>query len=327
MQQQALRDFDQALRNWWGGSHRRPRWRKAGVNEGFCVRDVRVRRINRRWGEMQVPKAGWARFRLTRPWADIEAAGSARVSLDRAGRWHVSFTALPTVRERRATGAAAGLDMGVAHTVTTSDGAHLDMPVLASRGEAGRRLRLERKLARQQKGSRRRERTKAALAKLRAREADRRKDWIEKTTTALVARYDMLCIEDLAVKNMVRSARGTVDTPGVRVRAKAGLNREITARAWGAFRRRLEDKAAASGVAVVAVNPAGTSQRCHNCGHSGPDNRESQAVFRCRACRWAGNADINAAINILAAGQAVTGRGDPPSGRSAKRQPPEPVAA
>lgn len=67
MQQQALRDFDQALRNWWAGSHRRPRWRKKGHDEGFCVRDVSVRRLSRKWAELQVPKVGWVRFRLTRP--------------------------------------------------------------------------------------------------------------------------------------------------------------------------------------------------------------------------------------------------------------------
>ncbi|MDE2096408.1 MAG: transposase [Patescibacteria group bacterium] len=340
VQQQALFDLDRAFRNWWKnpGHFSRPTWRKVGVNEGFAVRDPSVRRINRRWGEALVPKCGWVRFRVTRQWADICAGTSARVTCDRAGRWHVSFTAPPPALCRQPTGAVVGLDMGVVATVTTSGGGRLRIPKLLSPGEAQRKRRLQRKLARQEKGSKRRARTRHQIAVLSARETDRRKDWIEKTTTDLVRGYDIICVEDLAVKNMVRSAKGTVDSPGRNVRQKAGLNRSISSQAWGLFRRRLCDKAAHATepngtpgpVLLVAVNPAYTSQRCSACGHTAPENRESQAVFRCRSCGYCANADVNAASNILAAGLAVTGRGGTPHGQPAtaarsgpaKRQPP-----
>ncbi|MEX6431254.1 transposase, partial [Ferrimicrobium acidiphilum] len=74
--------------------------------------------------------------------------------------------------------------------------------------------RLQRKLARQVKGSNRRNQPKLAIAKLSAKESDRRKDWIEKTTTELVRNYDLIVLEDLKVKNMTRSAKGTVESPG-----------------------------------------------------------------------------------------------------------------
>jgi hypothetical protein len=139
VQQQALRDFDRALREWWAGSHRRPRWRKQGVDEGFCVRDVKVRRISRKWAEMHVPKCGPIRFRLTRP---LGAHGMARVTLDRAGRWHVSFAAPQPPVPRAPIRAVVGIDLGVAHTVTTSDGVHLNIPTLRPseerRGREGR---------------------------------------------------------------------------------------------------------------------------------------------------------------------------------------------
>jgi putative transposase len=93
------------------------------------------------------------------------------------------------------------------------------------------------------------------------------------------------------------------------VAAKRRLNRAISAQAWSMIRRRLSDKAATCGVVVVAVDPHQTSQRCAACGHTSPDNRESQAVFGCRACGHQANADVNAAVNILAAGLAVTARG------------------
>lgn len=332
VQQQALFDLERAFKNWWQnpGHFSRPTWRKAGVHEGFAIRDLSVRRINRRWGEVLVPKCGWVRFRVTRQWADICAATSARVTLDRAGRWHVSFTAPPPAMERQPTGATVGLDMGVAATVTTSDGEHLKMPVLLTPGETQRKRRLQRKLARQERGSKRRARTKHQIARLSAREADRRKDWIEKTTTDLVRDYDVISIEDLKVKNMVHSARGTVASPGKNVAQKAGLNRSISSQAWGLFRRRLTDKAthATVPVTVVAVPPAYTSQRCSACGHTTQENRESQAVFRCRSCGHADNADVNAAINILAAGLAVAGRGGTPGvAGPVKRQPPGLAAA
>ena len=96
VQQQALRDLNQAFQNWWNRPDHfgRPTWRKAGINEGFAVRDLSVRRSNRKWGQVFVPKCGRVKFRVTREWSDIETASSARVTLDRSGRWFVSFTRL-----------------------------------------------------------------------------------------------------------------------------------------------------------------------------------------------------------------------------------------
>jgi putative transposase len=324
VQQQALRDFDRAMRNWWAGTHRRPRWRKAGVDEGFCVRDVTVARSNRRWATIAVPKVGPVRFRLSRP---LPASfGMARVTLDRAGRWHVSFTAAQPTLEREPTGVAVGLDAGVVATLTTSDGAHLHAPGLRP-GEIQRLRRSQRRLARQQPGSKRRAKTKAAIARLKATEADRRRDWIEQTTTTLVRRFDLIAIEDLHVARMVRSARGTVAAPGVNVAQKRGLNRAISAQGWSMIRRRLTDKAATCAVVVVAVDPKHTSQRCAACGHTSPDNRENQAVFGCRSCGHHANADVNAAVNILAAGLAVTARGGTPRSQGPDETRTQPVAA
>ncbi|WP_298403707.1 transposase, partial [Ferrimicrobium sp.] len=125
------------------------------------------------------------------------------------------------------TGEIVGIDMGVAHTATLSTGEFLDTPELLSKGEQRRKRRLQRKLARQVKGSNRRNQPKLAIAKLSAKESDRRKDWIEKTTTELVRNYDLIVLEDLKVKNMTRSAKGTVESPGKNVAQKSGLNRSI----------------------------------------------------------------------------------------------------
>jgi IS605 OrfB family transposase len=226
--------------------------------------------------------------------------------------------------------------MGVAHTFTVSDpafhvgaedGLHFHVPGLRP-AEAQRKRRLERRLARQRKDSRRREKTKQSLGRLKAREADRRKDFVEQSTTALVRAFDVICVEDLKVRQMMASAVGTAEAAGRNVAQKRGLNRSIASQGWAMFRRRLEDKAATCGVQIVAVHPSYTSLRCAVCGHAGEENRKSQADFSCRACGHEANADINAACNILAAGLAVTARGGTPgSGSDETRTVPGTLAA
>ena len=305
VRQQAVRDHDQAMRNFFAGTHRRPAWRKAGRDEGFrivAVKPGEVRRLNRKMAEVRIPKAGWVRFRLSRPVpGDVK---SFRVTMDRAGRWHVAFAAIPDPVPAPGNGEVAGVDRGVTVSAALSTGELLNVPRL-SPGHQQRLARLQRKLARARKGSKRRGKVKLAIARLKAREADARKDWCEKVSTDLARRFDVIRVEDLRIANMTRSARGTVEQPGRNVRQKAGLNREIAASGWGLLVKRLEDKAPGR---VEKVNPAYTSQRCSACGHVDGKSRESQADFRCTACGFAANADVNAAINI-AAGHAVTARG------------------
>ncbi|MBI5628847.1 MAG: transposase, partial [Candidatus Rokubacteria bacterium] len=265
VQQQALRDFDQAKRNFFAGTHRRPTWRKRDRDEGFRIVAVtasNLRRLNRRWSAVFVPKIGWVRFRQTR--AIPEGVKSYRVTHDAAGRWHIAFAHIPAAINGPGTGEVVGLDRGVAVSVMTSDGEGFHAPTLRPK-EAERLLRLQRRLARAQRGSNRRHRVKRAIARLRAREADRRKDWIEQTTTGLARRYDVLKIEALKVGAMTRAGGA----------AKAGLNRAILAQAWSRFVQRLEHKASGRVRTVVA---AYTSQRCSACGHVAPESRESQAA-------------------------------------------------
>jgi transposase len=307
-QEQALRDFAQAMAAFFdpGNPVRRPSWRKAGRDEGFRIvgrgRQWEVRRLSRKVGEVQVPKAGWVRFR----WSRAVPAGvkSYRVTMDRAGRWHVAFAAVPAPVSAPTNGRVVGIDRGVKVSVALSTGDRLLVPGLSWREQA-RLKRLERKLARAKKGSARREQVRLGIARLRARERDRRKDWAEKTTTDLVRRFDVIKVEDLRVKNMTRSAKGTREAPGRRVRQKSGLNRGILRSGWGLLVRRLEERAPGR---VVKVNAAFTSQRCSACGLVDARSRKSQARFVCTACGYACHADVNAARNI-AAGHAVTARG------------------
>jgi putative transposase len=320
VQQQALRDFARAMTAFFDPGHpaRRPSWRKAGRHEGFRIvgrgRQWDVRRVSRKVGQVWVPKAGWVRFRWSR--AVPAGAKSYRVTMDRAGRWHVAFAVIPAPVPAPGNGQAVGIDRGVAVSAALSTGEMLHCPALTAR-ERTRLRRLQRTLARARRGSNRRGRVRHAIARLKARETDRRKDWAEKVSTGIARRFDLIRVEDLQIGNMTRSATGTRGDPGRNVRAKAGLNRGILGSGWGLLVRRLQDKAPGR---VGKVKPHYTSQRCSACGQADRDSRESQAVFRCTACGFAGNADVNAAINI-AAGHAVTARGGDGAARPVNREP------
>jgi putative transposase len=317
VQQQALRDFAQAMANYLGGTHDRPSWRKAGRDEGFrivAVRPGHVRRLSRRVGEVRVPKAGWVRFRWSRPVPP--EVKSYRVTLDRAGRWHIAFAVIPEPIAGPGNGQTVGIDRGVAVSAALSTGELLTAPGLSARRNK-RLRRLQRRLARAKRGSNRRAGVKLTVARLRAREADARKDWAEKASTDIARRFDMIRVEDLRIRSMTLSAKGTARAPGQNVRQKAGLNREILRSGWGLLARRLEDKAPGR---VEKIRPAFTSQRCSACGHVDAESRESQARFVCTACGFADHADVNAARNI-AAGHAVTARGGDGVARPVNREP------
>jgi IS605 OrfB family transposase len=307
VQQQALKDLDQAFKNWWSnpGHFGRPTWRSKGKHEGFRIvgpQAGRWQRLSRHRAQVNIPKVGWVDFRWSQ---NPEGAKSYRVKKDAAGRWWIAFAMVPAPLEGPGDGSSIGIDCGVSKPFVTSEGEMRQLPSLND-GEKTRLYKLQRKLARQQKGSEGRERTKRSMARLKHREINRRKDTIEKLTTQLAQNYDQILIEDLKIKNMTSSAKGTLTEPGRNVAQKTGLNRAILASGWGLFAQRLEDKASGR---VVKVNPAYTSQTCNACQHVDRKNRESQAIFHCQNCGHSDNADINAAQNIRAAGQAVPASG------------------
>jgi transposase len=309
VQQQALRDFAQAMAAFFDPANPAgpPSWRKARRDEGFRIvgrrgRQWDVRRLNRKAGEAWIPKVGWVRFRWSR--AVPPGVKSYPETMHRAGRWHIAFAAIPDPVPGPGNGEVVGIDRGVAVSAALSTGELLRVSGLTVR-ERKRLRRLERKLARARRGSERRKGVRLAIARLKARETDRRKDWAEKASTDIARRFDTIRVEDLLIKNMTRSAKGSAGNPGRNVRQKSGLNREILRSGWGLLVRRLEEKAASR---VEKITPAFTSQRCSACGHVDAKSRESQARFVCTACGFACNADVNAARNI-AAGHAVAARG------------------
>lgn len=328
--QQTLRDLDKAV-----ATHGvfKVRWRsKTKTPPAFRFpegKHIRVKRLNRKWAQVKLPKLGWVRFRWTRPiGGTIRNATVTR----QAGRWYISFCVEDGLTDvLPSTKPAVGVDRGVSVAVATSDAEMHDREFITA-GEAKRKKRLEQRLARSRrvhgrnKKSKRRDRTRAQLAALHGRVRDRRADFNAQIAADLTRRHGLVAVEALKTKNMTRSAKGTVEAPGINVRQKAGLNRAILDKGWGGFLLALKNAARYTGTGIVEVDPAYTSQTCNSCGHVARDSRESQAQFRCVACGHEANADVNAAKNILGAGLALSGRGDLAVGRSAKRQSSEGTA-
>jgi putative transposase len=159
----------------------------------------------------------------------------------------------------------------------------------------------QRSLVTKQRGSKNRCRAKGTVTKRQRKVAFQRRDFHHQTALDLVREFDVIMVEDLVVKNMTRSAKGTVERPGINVAAKTGLNRCFNGAGWAQFRLILEAKAEGR---VVSVNPRRTSAMCHECGHIARENRVTQAEFRCRARGHEDHSDVNTAKNILGAGLA-----------------------
>ncbi|MEK6653882.1 MAG: transposase, partial [Thermodesulfobacteriota bacterium] len=145
-----------------------------------------------------------------------------------------------------------------------------------------------------------------------------------KATTTISQNHAIVCVEDLQVRNMSKSAAGSSDSPGRNVRAKSGLNKSILDQGWFEFRRQLEYKQAWLGGEVLAVPPRNTSRTCPACGHVSAENRQTQARFACVECGYENNADLVGAINILERGHRLLACGElAQSGRSVKQEPTE----
>ena len=305
-QQQVLKRLEEAYKRFFAKTGGFLKFKPYGLDPGIRFPDPKQFSLDAANGRIKAPKLGWVRMRQSRP-----VMGELRnLTLTREGdKWFVSIQTLVTetvpALDLQPT---LGIDLGVAAFAATSAGALIE-PLGALKAQQARLRRAQRAVSRKVKGSCNRKKAVQRLGALHRRIARQRNDWLHKLSAQIVSEHPVIAIEDLQVKNMSASARGTAAAPGRNVKAKAGLNRSILDQGWGEFQRQLEYKAAAVGGSVVAVPAAYTSQRCSACGHTDAGNRKSQSLFSCLACGHAEKADVNAARNILAAGHAATAHG------------------
>jgi len=203
------------------------------------------------------------RLRLSRP--VLGEVRNATVSQS-GGKWFVS---IQTQREVEVLApvatAAVGVDVGVTRFATMSDGSFL-APLASFKRHQQRLAKYQRRMARKLKGSCNWNKAKAKVQKVHTDIANARRDYLHKASTELANSHALVCIEDLVVKNMSRSAKGSAAVPGKRVRQKAGLNRSVLDQGWGEFRRQLEYKMQCSGGLLLAVPRNIRARRAQNAG-------------------------------------------------------------
>jgi putative transposase len=308
--QQSLRDLDQAYRNWWaslkgkrkGAKVKPPRFKK---RRG--AQSVRFMSHVFRTGErtLTLSKIGpvpikWSRNLPSDP-------SSVAVIRDASGRFFASFVVDVEPTPLPANGKALGIDLGLASLAVTSDGEKLAPPKFL-RSAFKRLRRLQRNLKHKQRGSNRLAIARRKVAKLHAKVGDRRLDYLHQLSTCLIRENQTVVLEDLNVSGMLKNRK---------------LARSIADAGWRQLRILLESKAEQYGREVVVINRwLPTSQVCSTCGHHDGKKDLSIREWQCPSCGTVHDRDINAALNILAAGLAESR-----NGRGARHQSTALVAA
>ncbi|WP_448153055.1 RNA-guided endonuclease InsQ/TnpB family protein [Castellaniella caeni] len=298
--QQTLKDLERAYTNFFAKRADFPRFKKKGQSDSFRYPDPKQIKLDQANSRLFLPKLGWLRYRNSR-----EVLGTAKnITVSQScGKWFVSIQTEREVEQPLPQDGAVGIDMGITRFATLSDGTFYAPLNSFKRHEAHLR-RAQQAMSRKTKFSNNWKKAKARVQKIHSRIGNARRDYLHKTTTTISQNHAMVCIEDLQVRNMSKSAAGSTEKPEKNVRAKSGLNKSILDQGWFEFRRQLDYKLAWNGGWLVAVPPRNTSRTCPCCGHVSAGNRQTQARFACVECGFEDNADVVGAINILRAGHA-----------------------
>jgi len=299
--QQSLKNLERAYANFFAKRADEPRFKKKGKHDSFRYPDPKQIKLDQGNSRIFLPKLGWIRYRKSR-----DVLGEIRnVTVSRSGgKWFVSIqTEVDLETPAHPSTTSVGIDMGVVRFATLSDGTYIE-PLNSSRRHGKALRKAQQPLSRKKRFSNNWKKARARVRRLHARIADVRRDFLHKRSTTISKNHALVFVEDLQVKNMSRSAKGTAENPGRNVRAKSGINKSILDQGWHEFRRQLEYKLAWRGGLLVAVPPQNTSRTCPECRHTAAENRPSQAWFRCVQCGFEENADLVAAMNIRRAGHA-----------------------
>ena len=291
--QQALSHLDRAFRNFFEGRAGYPTFKaKHGEQSASYVASAfKWNGKSLTLAKMDAPLD----IHWSRPLPDRCKPTRVAVCKDTANRYFVSILveedikALPVVNEQ------VGLDLGLKSMVITSDGHTHGNPKFFQRDEK-KLARAQRHLAKKKKGSKNRAKARVKVARIHAKIADRRRDYQHKLSTQIIRENQMVCIESLAVKNMVKNHC---------------LAKAISDVGWSEFIRQLEYKAAWYGRTLVKIDKwYPSSKRCFDCGHVLDSLPLDVRQWTCPECGVVHDRDINAAKNVLAAGLAVSACGE-----------------
>jgi putative transposase len=299
--QHALKDLERAYQNFFAKRADFPRFKKKGQSDSFRYPDQKQIKLDQANSRIFLPKLGWLRYRNSR---DVPGDVKNATVSGKNGKWYVSIQTERKVETLvHSSTSIIGIDMGIARFATLSDGSYF-APLNSFKRQEQALVKAQRAMSRKQKFSNNWKKAKANIQKIHARIGNARRDYLHKATTTISQNHAMVCIEDLQVRNLSKSASGTTETPGKNVKAKSGLNKAILDQGWYEFRRQLDYKLEWNGGQLIAVPPQNTSRTCPCCGHMSADNRKTQAQFLCVECGFEENADVVGAINVLRAGHA-----------------------
>ena len=298
--QQKIRDLERAFKDCFDKTQplkRLPVFKKKGRGDGIRFPQG-FKIVGRR---IFLPKLGWIGFYKSR-----QISGKIKnITISKRGeRWYASIQVEQMIEiPRHPSDSEIGIDAGIICFAAFSDGTTIE-GVNIFRRHQDRLAKEQRKLSRKQKGSQNWKKQKKKISGLHHTITNARKDFLHKLSTKISKSQARVYVESLQIRNMSASARGTLEDPGRNVKAKSGLNKSILDQGWYEFHRLLQYKLDWQGGSLVEVDYRNTSQRCSCCGHTEKRNRKSQEIFKCLNCGHEENADVNAAINILTAGQA-----------------------
>lgn len=317
--QQSLKNLDRAYTNFFQQRADFPKFKRKGIRDSFRYpQGVKLEPNNNR---IYLPKIGLVRYRNSR-----EALGKVKnVTVSgKGGHWLVSVQTEREVETVKPTATSAvGIDMGIVRFATLSDGSYIK-PLNSFKKHQQRLALYQRRMSRKVKFSGNWKKAQAKVQKIHIKIAHARNDFLHQSTAAISKNHALVCIEDLQVQNMSKSAKGNAENPGKCVKQKSGLNRSILEQGWFEFRRQLTYKTEWNGGILLAVPPQNTSRTCPCCGQGSKDNRKTQARFVCTDCGYENNADTVGAINVLERGHRLLAGGEPvQSGRSVKPEPAE----
>jgi IS605 OrfB family transposase len=300
--QQCLKNLDRAFKDGFDKKQplkRIPTFKKKGVSTD-SIRYPQGFKIEQANNRICLPKLGWISYRNSR-----KIVGEPKnVTVSRKGQhWYVSIqTEYETQNTYHKSTSIVGIDVGIKRFATLSDGTHYK-PLDSFKRLSSKLAKLQRQLKNKVKFSNNWKKLKAKITALHERIANARHDYLHKVSTEISKSHAVIVVEDLKIRSMSKSAKGSKDKPGRMVKQKAGLNKAILDQGWGMFVDFLEYKQSWNGGMVLKVNPKHTSQECPACSHTHKDNRKEQAVFECVECGYQNHADVVGATNIKTRGQ------------------------
>jgi putative transposase len=319
--QHSLKDLERAYKNFFAKRSDFPRFKRKGDGGSFRYPDAEQFKLDQVNNRIFLPKLGWIRYRNSR-----DVVGELRnVTISSNGqKWFMSVQTLREVEKPVSPATSAvGIDVGVARFATLSDGSYIE-PLNSFKKNKQRLAKYQRRMRLKVKFSNNWKKVKATVQKIHIKIGNARKDFLHKATTAISKNHALVCIEDLQVSKMTKSASGTKANSSKAVWQKSGLNRSILDQGWGIFRSQLEYKMSWNGGMLLPVPPHNTSQTCPKCRHISKDNRKVQTQFECVNCRYKNHADLVGAINILERGHRLLASGELVQlGHSMKQEPTE----